>query len=79
LTWVRSVSGAAVTLYHVYSGEEWTVEADDIVVACGGRANNALYDELEGRVQELHLVGDAVAPRRILYATRDGNRVGRAL
>jgi 2,4-dienoyl-CoA reductase-like NADH-dependent reductase (Old Yellow Enzyme family)/thioredoxin reductase len=79
LTWVRSVSGAAVTLYHVYSGEEWTVEADEIVVACGGRANNALYDELEGHLKELHLVGDAVAPRRILYATRDGNRVGRAL
>ena len=43
--------------------------------------NTPLRDgnELAGKVGELHVVGDAVAPRRILYATRDGNRVGREL
>jgi hypothetical protein len=38
-----------------------------------------LYDELGGKVGELHLVGDAIAPRRVIFATRDGNRVGREL
>jgi hypothetical protein len=52
---------------------------DDIVVALGGKSVRTLYDELEGKVGELHLIGDAVAPRRIIYATRDGNRVGREL
>ena len=79
LTWVRSVRGQNVTLYNLYGGEEWTVEVDDIVVALGGMANRQLYDELAGKVGELHIVGDAVAPRRIMFATRDGNRVGREL
>lgn len=79
LTWVRSIDGQHVRLYNPYSGEERIVEADDIVVALGGAANRTLYDELRGKVDELHIVGDAVAPRRIIFATRDGNRVGRAL
>lgn len=79
LSWVRSVSGRSVTLYNLYSEEEWTVDADAIVVALGGKANNSLAAALDGQVKELHTVGDAVAPRRIMYATRDGNRVGRML
>ncbi len=79
LTWVRSVSAGSVTLYNLYSGDERTIEVDDIVVALGGRADRTLYDELVGKVPEIHVVGDAVAPRRIIYATRDGSRIGRAL
>lgn len=79
LTWVREVNGRTVRLYNLYGGEERTVEADDIVVALGGASDRTIYDELAGRVPELHVVGDAVAPRRVLYATRDGNRVGREL
>ncbi len=79
LTWVREVNGRSVRLYNLYDGRERTVEVDDIVVALGGRSDRALYDQLSGRVPELHVIGDAVAPRRILYATRDGNRVGREL
>ncbi len=79
LSWARSVNGRTVTLYNLYTDEEWTVEADAIVVALGGKANDTLVSALEGQVKELHTVGDALAPRRIMYATRDGNRVGRTL
>lgn len=79
LTWVREVNGRSVTLYNLYDGRERTVEVDDIVVALGGKSDSALFHQLSGKVPELHIVGDAVAPRRILYATRDGNRVGREL
>ena len=79
LSWIRAVDGRHVTLYNLYSGEERTIEVDDVVVALGGKSVRNLYDELEDKVGELHLIGDAVAPRRIIYATRDGNRVGREL
>ena len=79
LSWAREVNGRSVTLYNLYDDEERTVEVDDIVVALGGRSDRGLYDQLAGKVAELHVIGDAVAPRRILYATRDGNRVGREL
>jgi hypothetical protein len=34
---------------------------------------------LEGKVEELYLIGDAVEPRSILEAVAEGARVGRAL
>ena len=79
LTWARRVNGGSVTLYNLYDGQERVVEVDDIIVALGGKSDRTLYDQLNGKVPELHVIGDAVAPRRILYATRDGNRVGRGL
>jgi 2,4-dienoyl-CoA reductase-like NADH-dependent reductase (Old Yellow Enzyme family)/thioredoxin reductase len=79
MSWVRRVEGRAATLYQLYGGAERTVEVDDIVVATGGRANDELEAELVGKVPEVHVIGDALAPRRILYATQDGCRVGRSL
>jgi 2,4-dienoyl-CoA reductase-like NADH-dependent reductase (Old Yellow Enzyme family)/thioredoxin reductase len=43
---------------------------DTIVLACGGTPVTSLYDELAGNVPEAHLLGDAFAPRRISFATR---------
>lgn len=42
---------------------------DTVVLACGGESETSLYDDLRGRL-EVHLLGDAYAPRRISYATR---------
>src|SRR5581483_678333 len=64
---------------HAFSGAETTREADTVVLAFGGRAEDALYHELDGRVPELRLVGDAVSPRRIHDAILDGTRAARAL
>lgn len=36
---------------------------DTVVIACGGRENNALYYALKDRVKEIHLVGDAMGIR----------------
>ena len=60
-------------------GERRTIEADTVVLAAGARPNNELYRALEGKVEELYLIGDAVEPRSILEAVADGARVGRAL
>lgn len=59
---------------NVYSGAEAEVtEFDSVVLACGGRAESTLFDELQGRVPELHILGDAYAPRRIWHATRQAH------
>ena len=56
---------------NVYSGVAGTVEGfDTVVLACGGEANSGLYEELLGKVENLHVLGDAYAPRRIWFATR---------
>ena len=48
------------------------IAADTIVIAAGSTANNDLSQALEGKVRELHSVGDCVEPRRILEAIREG-------
>ena len=79
LHWVRRIDGRKLTLYSLLTDEEQEIEGDTVVLALGGKADNALYERLKGLVPEIHLVGDALAPRRLLYATRDGNQAGKAL
>lgn len=56
---------------HVYTFEEQNLTGfDSVVLACGGESDAWLYDELQGRLPELHVLGDAFAPRRLTYATR---------
>lgn len=43
---------------------------DSVVLACGSVSDSALYDQLRGRLPELHVLGDAYAPRRLVFATR---------
>lgn len=64
---------------HVLTGVRSTFEADTVIAATQGRANNTLYYALRGRVPTLLLVGDAVAPRRIHDAVLEGTRAGRAI
>jgi 2,4-dienoyl-CoA reductase-like NADH-dependent reductase (Old Yellow Enzyme family)/thioredoxin reductase len=50
-----------------------------VVLACGLVPDDSLAAALRGRIPEVHVVGDALAPRRIMHATLDGARVGAAL
>jgi 2,4-dienoyl-CoA reductase (NADPH2) len=79
LTAAREIVPSGIRTRHTFSGAEATLEADTVVLSFGGKANDALYHELDGRVPELRLVGDAVSPRRIHDALLDGTRAARAL
>jgi mycofactocin system FadH/OYE family oxidoreductase 2 len=79
LTAALEVVPDGVRTRHTFSGAEATLPADTVVLSYGGKANDALYHELDGRVPELRLVGDAVSPRRIHDALLDGTRAARAL
>ena len=61
--------------------EPVSLEADLVVLATGLRPDDSLYRAcLRARVApELHSIGDAFAPGRILEATRAGYAVGRNL
>lgn len=68
---IVSVQPGRVVTRNIYSGCERIIEGvDNLVLACGGSAENSLYHALQGKVPELHLLGDAYAPRRISFATR---------
>jgi 2,4-dienoyl-CoA reductase-like NADH-dependent reductase (Old Yellow Enzyme family)/pyruvate/2-oxoglutarate dehydrogenase complex dihydrolipoamide dehydrogenase (E3) component len=66
-------TGARVVSF--LSGEETFVEADALVLATTNRAWDDLARELENDDIELHLIGDAAAPRLAPYAIYDGRRI----
>lgn len=62
--------------------EEWAVPADTVVFVSYNQAQADLWRALGGgsrepKPYELHLIGDANAPRDLLMAIREGNMVGR--
>jgi len=43
---------------------------ETVVLACGAVSNATLYEELKNKIPEIHVLGDAYAPRRLVFATR---------
>jgi 2,4-dienoyl-CoA reductase-like NADH-dependent reductase (Old Yellow Enzyme family) len=69
-----------VTLVDTLSRAFETVpDVDTVVIRTHGLPDRTLADELDGRVPELHVVGDAVAVRPVDRAVYDGHVAGRAL
>ncbi|HEY4028463.1 MAG TPA: mycofactocin system FadH/OYE family oxidoreductase 2 [Candidatus Dormibacteraeota bacterium] len=71
--------GGRIQAVEAYTGRQVELGPfDTVVVANHGRADDALYQELKGRV-EVHRAGDCVAPRRAGNAVNEGHRVALAL
>ncbi|MFD7407857.1 FAD-dependent oxidoreductase [Streptomyces sp. NPDC059866] len=77
---VALIEPGRVVSRNVYSGvaREHT-GYDSVVLACGGEADSSLHQALRGRVPELHVLGDAYAPRRISFATRQAYELARRI
>jgi 2,4-dienoyl-CoA reductase-like NADH-dependent reductase (Old Yellow Enzyme family)/thioredoxin reductase len=80
LTLVEAIEGRTVRTAHALTKQPGEREEIDLVVAaCGGRAVDMLYHEAREHGREVHLIGDALAPRRLMDAILDGARLGRSL
>jgi 2,4-dienoyl-CoA reductase-like NADH-dependent reductase (Old Yellow Enzyme family)/thioredoxin reductase len=70
-TRVIAIEPDAVQVAHCYSGRRWALEGfDHVVLACGAVPDDALFHAVRASHPEVHLLGDAYAPRRMVYATR---------
>jgi hypothetical protein len=77
---VIAVHADGVRVRNVYSlATEDLHGFDTVALACGGDSDAGLYDELRGRLPEVHLLGDAYAPRRLVSATRQAYALARLL
>jgi len=75
---IKAVRESTVVATNILTRQERIIEGvDTVVLALGSVANNRLYGALKGKVPELYLVGQALAPRKMLDSTLDGLRVGR--
>ncbi|MEE8290589.1 MAG: FAD-dependent oxidoreductase [Candidatus Tectomicrobia bacterium] len=80
LTKITGIEGNTVITANVVSKQEGRIsEVDMVVLAYGGEATDTLYQAVQEQVDDVHLIGDALAPRRLMDAILDGARVGRRL
>ena len=52
---------------------------DSVILTMGFESDKALTERLQEKVKEIHLIGDAVAPREIIDAVAEGHEVGMKL
>jgi thioredoxin reductase len=60
-------------------GNKQTIEADTIVSVLPMKPNTALLRSLEGKVPEVHTIGDCKEPLLIVDAVADGYRIANTL
>lgn len=66
-----AIEPGGIRLRNVFSFKEEVADGvDSVILACGSVADAGLYAALKGRQANLHLLGDAFAPRRIVFATQ---------
>ena len=74
-----SISGDRAVLQDLYTGQEKIIEGiSAFVMVQGGTANDQLYHSLSHQ-KSCHLVGDAMAPRRVNDAINEGELVARLI
>ncbi|MFV0413615.1 MAG: FAD-dependent oxidoreductase [Oscillospiraceae bacterium] len=66
-------------LVYEKDGQTQEIPCDVVIIAVGYRANNALENEIWNEVGNVRLVGDAVAPRKVLEAVHEAFHAVRVL
>jgi 2,4-dienoyl-CoA reductase-like NADH-dependent reductase (Old Yellow Enzyme family)/thioredoxin reductase len=73
------VEHASVFVTDAVSRVERCIPDAGVVLACGLVPDDRLARDLDGRIPTVHVVGDALAPRRIMHATLEGARAALAI
>lgn len=77
---IAAIEDDTVTLADVHTGEATVLEdVDGVVLVLGNVADDSLARELDGSGLDVHLIGDAQAPRRIFNAIWEGEAAARRL
>jgi 2,4-dienoyl-CoA reductase-like NADH-dependent reductase (Old Yellow Enzyme family)/thioredoxin reductase len=77
MRYLKEIGDGTVTTFNVFTNEEQTDPVDAVVLATGRRSTTTLGKELEGKVEQLFLAGDALSPRGLSEAFYEGHRFGR--
>lgn len=76
-SWAREIEGDRVSVYNLYTNDDEVIESvDTVVLATGPGAEESLYFALKGEVEDLHRIGDCVAPRKLDHAIYEGYLAG---
>lgn len=71
---VTAIHADGVEVMQIYSKRREVLGGfDTVALACGGRSDSALHAALTPLRPNVHLLGDAYAPRRMVFATRQAH------
>ena len=76
---VTDIGDEEATIAPTYPGEAKPVPAETVVFVSPNRPNRDLFNELTGKVAEVHVVGDANSPRFLQTAIREGHLAAKAI
>ena len=77
-TYIKEIGEGRLVVSDIYSNEERVIEDVDSVVLSTGRVSvNSLEKELDGKVEQLFVVGDAAAARMWATASYEGHKFSR--
>ncbi len=80
LTALHNIGDGYIEVRNTFTNRTHRIDGvDTVVAACGRRSRTDLADQLRGRVAALHVIGDSLAPRRMVNATLDGARLAASL
>ena len=77
--YMRLFGADADTVYmqHTMTSEAVLYEdTDTLVLACGHQGQLGLFEELEGKIDQLYAIGDCLSPRTVEEAVLEGLKIG---
>ncbi len=78
MTAAVALRNGVLTIRHSLTNQQDTIDGVDTVIAVGPRVpNDGLAGALKPSGIPVHIIGDALSPRRMVHATLDGARLGR--
>lgn len=79
-SWVRTINSDQAQLLNLFTDEDTAVlNADTFIMACGHAPEDSLYRALQGRIKNLHCIGDAQLPRPLQDIIYEGMLAGREI
>ena len=78
-TWATEIKETTVSCIEPFTGKTFEIETDSVVLITAKYSNTALYQAIKAKGIKPHLIGDAVAPRFMLSAVRDGYELARKI
>ena len=76
---LERIDGRRCELYSVWGGEHTVKEFDTVVLSLMRTSCDELYWGIRDKLEKVHRIGDAVAPRRTTLAIYEGERIGRRI
>jgi NADPH-dependent glutamate synthase beta subunit-like oxidoreductase len=77
MRWLKEIGDKTVTTFDVFTNDERIDEIEAVVLCTARRSTTTLGKELDGKVGQLFVAGDAMSPRGLSEAFYEGHRFAR--